>query len=566
MSIKSDRWIREMAEKHAMISPFERGQVKVNAEGGRLLSYGTSSYGYDVRCSREFKVFTNVNSVIVDPKNFDDKCFATVEGDTCIIPPNSFALASTVEYFKIPRDVLTICLGKSSYARCFGGETRVALVDGTSPTLEEMARRAEKGEQFWGYSISSHGQVIVSYLEAPRFIGRDALLEIELDNGTKIRATPDHEFMARDGSMIAAKDLRAEFSLMPLYRSRFRGYEGTFQPMTGHYIATHRLADDWNVRSGIYPAVAGTHRHHVDHNRINNNPWNIERMEASAHLRAHNAISFGPDFDPIEHGRAISDAHQRLMRDPVWCADYIKAQSFRATNFWHEEKYASIREDLLDRRRNPSDATRKKMSDSQALRYKDPYECQKRSELSKEIWARAGNEGRRKRQAEQARGLNLRSEIGAHEVRAALDQAGNLRGAARLLDCDRAVFRRFPDVMAAFAGRAHSNNHKVVAVKEMSGDHDVYCLTVPEAGNFALEAGVFVHNCGIIVNVTPLEPEWEGQVTLEFSNTTPLPARIYAGEGVAQMLFFQSDEPCEVSYKDRGGKYQGQTGITLPSA
>ena len=109
-------------------------------------------------------------------------------------------------------------------------------------------------------------------------------------------------------------------------------------------------------------------------------------------------------------------------------------------------------------------------------------------------------------------------------------------------------------------------NHKVAAVREIPGDHDVYCLTVPEAGNFALESGVFVKNCGIIVNVTPLEPEWEGHVTLEFSNTTPLPAKIYANEGVAQMLFFESDEICETSYRDRGGKYQGQRGVTLPKA
>jgi len=89
---------------------------------------------------------------------------------------------------------------------------------------------------------------------------------------------------------------------------------------------------------------------------------------------------------------------------------------------------------------------------------------------------------------------------------------------------------------------------------------------VPEAGNFALEAGVFVSNCGIIVNVTPLEPEWEGHITLEFSNTTPLPAKVYANEGVAQVIFLESDEDCETSYKDRGGKYQGQRGVTLPKA
>ena len=117
MSIKSDKWIRRMAESHGMIEPFEPGQVRAS-EQGRVISYGTSSYGYDIRCSSEFKIFTNINSAIVDPKEFDQSSFVDFEGDVCIIPPNSFALARTVEYFRIPRDVLTICLGKSTYARC----------------------------------------------------------------------------------------------------------------------------------------------------------------------------------------------------------------------------------------------------------------------------------------------------------------------------------------------------------------------------------------------------------------------------------------------------------------
>jgi dCTP deaminase len=118
MSIKSDKWIRKMAQEHGMIEPFEPNQVKVNAEGQRMVSYGTSSYGYDIRCSKEFKLFTNLNSTIVDPKNFDPNSFVEVNADYCIIPPNSFALARTVEYFRIPRNVLTVCLGKSTYARC----------------------------------------------------------------------------------------------------------------------------------------------------------------------------------------------------------------------------------------------------------------------------------------------------------------------------------------------------------------------------------------------------------------------------------------------------------------
>ncbi len=116
MSIKSDKWIKRMAAQ-GMIEPFETGQVRENA-GGRIVSYGVSSYGYDVRCADEFKIFTNINSTIVDPKAFDPKSFVDVKADVCIIPPNSFALARTVEYFRIPRSVLTICLGKSTYARC----------------------------------------------------------------------------------------------------------------------------------------------------------------------------------------------------------------------------------------------------------------------------------------------------------------------------------------------------------------------------------------------------------------------------------------------------------------
>ena len=113
MTIKSDRWIKKMALEHGMIEPFEDRQVRQG-----VISYGLSSYGYDIRVADEFKVFTNINSTVVDPKNFDPKSFVDIKADICIIPPNSFALAKTVEYFRIPRNVLTVCVGKSTYARC----------------------------------------------------------------------------------------------------------------------------------------------------------------------------------------------------------------------------------------------------------------------------------------------------------------------------------------------------------------------------------------------------------------------------------------------------------------
>lgn len=384
MSIKSDRWIRRMAQE-GMIDPFEPGQVR-EGENGRVISYGTSSYGYDVRCADEFKIFTNINSAIVDPKNFDPNSFVDLKSDVCIIPPNSFALARTVEYFRIPRSVLIVCVGKSTYARCFSGDTRVALADGSSPTLEEMARRAEDGELFRGYSISPLGRVIVSQLDAPRFIGRDALLELTLDNHNVIRCTPDHEMLLRDGRMMQAHDLRPGDSLMPLYRQCVTNHDVIYQPASGDFEPLHQLTDTANP------------------------------------------------------------------------------------SLYHKNDAISV--------------------------------------------------------------------------------------------------QYIPEKIIGLKGLAstHVLNHNVVTIREQPGDHDVYCLTVPETGNFALDAGVFVSNCGIIVNVTPLEPEWEGHVTLEFSNTTPLPAKIYANEGVAQILFFEADEICETSYKDRGGKYQGQRGVTLPKS
>jgi dCTP deaminase len=113
MSIKSDRWIKKMAREHRMIEPFVDGQT-----GTGVVSYGVSSYGYDIRVADEFKVFTNVYNTVVDPKHFDPKSFVDIKADVCVIPPNSFALARTIEYFRIPRDILTVCVGKSTYARC----------------------------------------------------------------------------------------------------------------------------------------------------------------------------------------------------------------------------------------------------------------------------------------------------------------------------------------------------------------------------------------------------------------------------------------------------------------
>lgn len=154
MSIMPDSWIREQAEQNGMITPFETNLVR----GNGIISYGTSSYGYDARVSTEFKIFTNVDSAIIDPKNFSEHSFVNRETDVCIIPPNSFALAMTVESFKIPKDVLAICIGKSTYARCGiivnvtplepGSEGRVVLEFSNTTPLPAKIYANEGGCQF----------------------------------------------------------------------------------------------------------------------------------------------------------------------------------------------------------------------------------------------------------------------------------------------------------------------------------------------------------------------------------------------------------------------------------
>ena len=117
MGVHADHWIRRMSREHGMIEPFQDGLVRQN-ERGSVISYGLSSYGYDLRVADEFKVFTNVYNAVVDPKNFDPRSFVDIQAESCLVPPNSFALARSIEYFRIPRDVVTLCVGKSTYARC----------------------------------------------------------------------------------------------------------------------------------------------------------------------------------------------------------------------------------------------------------------------------------------------------------------------------------------------------------------------------------------------------------------------------------------------------------------
>jgi len=529
-------------QNEVRIEPFHTGPCPKGT-----LSYGTSGYGYDVRLDRKFKIFTNVFGAVVDPKAFDPKAFVEHEGDTCVIPPNSFILGSTIERISVPRDILVICVGKSTYARCFTADTRVKLADGTSPTLKEMADAWNAGQtEFYGFGVTDDRSYVVQRLILPRKVGTERIWEVTLDSGESVRCTSDHKFCLRTGCYSAADSLRPGDSLMPLYTQVTDGYTRVWNPFTRKYRQVSHLTDDMLVRAGVLPP-RDSHEdvHHEDGNRTNNYPSNLRRMNESDHARHHNST------------RDMGAQSRRYWSDPDKKAAHLAVLHSAEAN--------------------------RKAGLSRSAFYSTPEGQAVLRESARKSWETRGEEGRTK-QADVARNLRLRDDVTEDAVRNALLEAGTIRGAARLLSVDRTAFKRFPNLIREFKDGALLNNHRVVSVRDTGLTQDVYCLTAPFTGNFALDAGVIVHNCGLLVNVTPLEPEWVGHVTIEISNTTPLPVTVYANEGIAQMLFLRADRydsgcssvnggplqpgrlgTCSVSYADKGGKYQGQAAeVTLP--
>ena len=311
MPIMSDKWIRQKAENEQLIVPFHAESRSNNEDGTPVTSYGLSSFGYDIRLGNVFRFFNPANIVnrnleikcvrdaiepdVIDPVNFNENLTSRHElrEDECIImPPHSFMLGVSKERIKLSNEFTAICMEKSTLARCFTGDTRIALVDGTSPTFLEAIERVKKGEKLFGYSVDDDGCIAVAELVEPRKIGTEEVLTVVLDNGDEIECTPDHAFMQSNGKYIEAQDMVPGTSVMPLYRSYNRGYEAVFQPRDTYITSTHWLADEYNVRFGKYGELDNKcHRHHVDHNKRNNNPDNVIRMSPDDHKKHHDDIN-----------------------------------------------------------------------------------------------------------------------------------------------------------------------------------------------------------------------------------------------------------------------------------
>ena len=595
--IKSDRWIRRMVQEHQMIDPFEPGQVR-EANGHRIVSYGTSSYGYDIRCSREFKIFTNINSTMVDPKAFDEKSFVDFSGDVCIIPPNSFALARTVEYFRIPRSVLTVCLGK-----CVTGDTRVVDADTGAylPIRDMHAGRSTLALEGWQLRRTPVRDMVPQ--------GRKPVFELRTRNGLRIKATANHPFrqlhgwtpleQLRPGDRIAAaRDAPVfgrtpipdwEASLLGLLISegqcRTPGHSPVFtsadpvlvallrrcveasglgtvtaRPDSGYRLVNHagrggvperNRAARWLHRYGLDVTAEGK----FVPQSIFTAPAASVRLFLQALFSGDGGVYHSTGGFYLEYysksRRLVEDVHHLLLRFGIFSLIRDKitsigtpASRIQITDREQIERFADcigfcpgsikqqrLMEEILPRIARPPS------------RIKTNYDS-----LPREAWSLLASAAR-------AMGHSLNS----ISVRPNRTQSPSLAIAAHV-----AYAAGAEEVRELLDGPIWDT----VASVTPAGEDDVFDLSVPGPESF-LANGIVVHNstyarCGIIVNVTPLEPEWEGHVTLEFSNTTPLPAKIYANEGVAQVIFFESDEVCETSYKDRGGKYQGQQGVTLP--
>jgi deoxycytidine triphosphate deaminase len=585
-----------MALEHGMIDPFSPQQVRVS-DGHKIVSYGTSSYGYDVRCADEFKIFTNINSTIVDPKSFDEKSFVDFNGPVCIIPPNSFALASTVEFFRIPRTVLTVCLGK-----CVTGDTRVVDADtGAYVPITQMQ---------WGKRTMAWDGWRLKPAKVSAFIpqGRREIFELRTRTGLQIRATANHPFRILN-RWLPLSDLRpgdriAVAREIPLFgKTPIPEWEATLlglmisegQCDTPGHSPTYTTADPGMVallESAMAASGLGeiTYKGRYGYRLVNRRGRGGVAERNRAHgwlqnlgLNVGAARKFVPQIvftapEPavrlflqalfsgdgsIYHSdrglfleyysssrRLIEDVHHLLLRFGIFSlirekttAIGTQACKIQITDKDQILRFAqrigfspgSVKQRLLEETVLPMIAAQP--------RCKSNFDT-----LPKEAWALAGA-------AVRVGGLSLNS----LDIHTSPSQSVPMSAAVRI-----ALMTGDPYVSPLVDGPVWDEVERI----EPAGIEEVFDITVPTLHNFVANDFI-VHNstyarCGIIVNVTPLEPEWEGHVTLEFSNTTPLPAKIYANEGVAQMLFFESDEVCETSYRDRGGKYQGQRGVTLP--
>ncbi len=520
MGLKADSWIRKMALEHGMIEPFVEGQVR-----NGVISYGLSSYGYDIRVADEFLVFTPGlgDLAVVDPKHFDTRSMVSYKGEVCIIPPNSFALARSVEYFRIPRNVLGAVLGKSTYARCgivtnftplepcFSDDTEILTPDGW-----RLVRDVQIGDLVMG-------------------VGDDGFAKFQ-----PVIAKQEYDYK---GDLI-----------------HFAGRSIDLLVTPEHKVLVNRRTNGYRTRKG--PGETGWHttearnvygRHNYEMSRQvyweGRDPGETVIINGTS-FPTRPFLKFlglwlgdGSAYAPESGGYIVQIAAFNYKRD------YVKQvlDELGVHYFEMREGYRFYSKPLYD--------------------YLQPYKLAQNKRVPRE-W------------------LDLTPELISLILEGLLMSDGNQR--TNTITTTSPQLADDIQVMAFLSGKAAivrktpRGQEHILNGKVIKGKHDVYRVRIcaehmtpkvrPETHKLVPYDGkvydVTVPNHLIFVrrNGKPVWSGncWEGYITIEISNTTPMPAKIYANEGIAQVLFFEGDEPCEVSYADKKGKYQKQIGIVLP--
>jgi len=434
---------------------------------------------------------------------------------------------------------------------CFSGDTKVALVDGRNLSFRDLVEEDKKGKVNYCYTINEDGTIGISLIKNPRMTKKDAeVIKVILDNNEEIVCTPDHNFMLRNGDYTEANSIKMDTSLMPLNRKlskvekriTIKNYEMVYDPRVDKWIFTHLLADRYNIENGKYESSLGDYRHHIDFNRLNNNPENIVRMTKDAHLRLHQKMVektlLREDTKQSAREAHKIPAYKEKIKEIMSTPEMKRMLSERAQKQWENEEYKEYmikkylefyennkeyRErslEILNKAQTEywSNEENKRLQSERTRRYFEGHSEQKKilSEIAKEQWNDSElKEWRSKKTKEQwTKEFRERRKRAYNRtyfnytiafVRQILDNQGNLeqydkeRVKSRnrnLLKKETFIKRFFDGDENAMMEAVRNYNHKIKEIIRLNQKMDVYDLEVEGTHNFALGAGVFVHNSG----------------------------------------------------------------------
>lgn len=595
MSLKADHWIRKMSIEHKMIEPFVSKQVK----NGNV-SYGLSSYGYDLRVADEFKIFTNVHSAIVDPKNFDGNSFVDMNGKgSVLIPPNSFALTRSLEYFRIPKNVLGLCIGK-----CVTGNTELLDPDsGLLFTIEDGIRNGAKSLSNWN-CIKAQKDDILDFTAQ----GLKPVYKLTTRSGRVIQSTANHPFKIFDGwrnlSALSIGDRIAVPRSLPFFgKGKLTFSEATILGFmlsdgqcktpssspryTSEDPILHEAIDDSASHLGLHTKPIGKMSRNIINSLSRGGIMTKNRMsqwlksmglditskdkfipncifEAKKEIVARFLCAiFSGDGTVYQSGslvcieyysiseKLIRDIHHLLLRFGI--ISFLSNKIDRKTGYLSYRVTITSKDDVISFSKKIGfiEGSKKWLKLQEIIQYieNNPKQKSNHDTIPSGAWKLL--EQSCKQNNVSMRSLGFKPHWSQSIPRQLMVDIAN-----RLSD-------------KVISDNVNNDIYwDTVEKVEYCGIKPVYDITMNRDHNF-IANDIIVHNstyarCGIIVNVTPLQPEWEGSLIIEISNTTPLPAKIYAGEGIAHIIFFEAQDVAEKSYKDISGMYSKQTQIVLP--